>query len=207
MIHYELGPFTVESPDIHEFDFWISAQWNLNPDLILAWKVMQGFCSTINSARKRNRRLAKEILLNTMGSVMYRLLDMKDFDTNSPNEAIRLGLLAFTLHTFLNVQNMKPPQTEFPLRYRRCLQSIEFSAKAASIMLWLLTIGAISVFAPTDDDWLMPLLRDQMTHCQISQWEGLHDHLKRFLWIGVLHDKPGESVFSTAEQPLSCDTE
>jgi hypothetical protein len=73
-------------------------------------------------------------------------------------------------------------------------------------MLWLLIIGAISFFTPTDDHWLMPLMRDQMWHCQISEWEDMHSHLNRFLWISVLHDKPGERLFSTAELPLSCDT-
>lgn len=207
MIDHELGPFMVGSPDILELENWIPVQWRLDADLIRAWIAMKRFCSAINSASERNRRLPKEILLNSMASVMYRLLDMKEFDTNSPNEAIRLGLLAFTSHTFLNFQNMKPPQTYFPQKYRKCLQNIECSANAASMMLWLLTIGAISIFAPTDDHWLMPLLRDQMRHCQAFEWEDLHGHLKRFLWISVLHDKPGETVFSTAELALSCDTE
>jgi hypothetical protein len=129
---------------------------------------------------------------------MYRLLDMKIFDPNSLNEFIRLGLLAFTSHTFLHFQNMKPPLTEFPRKYQDCLRNIKCSAKAASIKLWLFTIGAISVFKPTDDPWLMPLLRDQMRHCCISGWEDFHRQMKRFLWITILHDEPGERVFNTA---------
>lgn len=207
MIHYELGCFTVDTPDLLKPEPWVPVEWNLNADLLRAWTVMKRFCSTINSASKRNRRLPKEILLNTMASVMYRLLGMKDFDTNSANEAIRLGLLAFTSHIFLDFQNMKPPQKVFPMKYRECLQNIECPADAAFTMLWLLTIGAISVFTPTDDHWLMPLLRDHMRYCQISEWEDLRGHLKCLLWIGVLHDKPGERVFRTVGLPLSCDTE
>jgi hypothetical protein len=146
-------------------------------------------------------------LLNTMASVMYRLLDMKDFDPNSPNEAIRLGLLAFTSHTFLHFQNVKPPQTDFPRKYRKCLQNIECSVHAASTVLWLLIIGAISVFTLTDDHWPMPLLRNQMRLCQIYEWEDLHSHLEDFLWINVLHDKPGERVFSIALSSRGCDTD
>lgn len=192
-----MGSFTVESPDIHESEFWTPVQWDLNNDLVRAWTMMGRFCSTINSATKRNRRLPKEILLNTMASVMYRLLDMKDFDPNSLNEAIRLGLLAFTSHTFLQIQNMKPPQTEFPRKYRDCLQNIDYSSKTASMMLWLLSIGAISVFTPTDDPWLVPLLRDQMRHCRISGWNDLQNHLSKFLWIKMLHDGPCQRVFNT----------
>ncbi|KAF7168374.1 hypothetical protein CNMCM5623_001457 [Aspergillus felis] len=112
-IPYELASRTVESPDIPNSESWIP-EWNINADVQRAWTVMREFCSTINSATKRNRRLPKEILLNTMASVMYRLLGMKDFDPNSPDEAIRLGLLAFSSDTFLHFQNMKPPQTSFP---------------------------------------------------------------------------------------------
>lgn len=197
MIPYELASGTVESPNIPDSESCFQ-EWNINADVQRAWTVMREFCSTINSATKRNRRLPKEILLNTMASVMYRLLGMKDFDPNSPDEAIRLGLLAFSSYTFLHFQNMKPPQTSFPQKYRDCLQNIEFSAKVASIILWLLTIGAISVFTPTDNYWLMPLLRDQMRYCQICEWEDMRGNLKRFLWIDMLHDKPGQKVFSTA---------
>ncbi|OOQ84860.1 hypothetical protein PEBR_28578 [Penicillium brasilianum] len=198
MIPYELGSLTVQSPDTQESQYWTPALWDVNDDLIRAWTVMGRFCSTINSATNRSRRLPKEILLNTMGSVMYRLLDMKGFDPTSLNEAIRLGLLAFTSHTFLHFQNMKPPQTKFHQKYQDCLRNIKWSAKAASIILWLLTIGAISVFKPTDDPWLMPLLRDQMRYCGISEWEDFHRHMKRFLWIKILHDESGERVLNTA---------
>ena len=133
-----------------------------------------------------------------MASVMYRLLGMNNFDLNSPDEAIRLGLLAISSHTFLHFQNMKPPKKSFPQKYRDCLQNIELSANVASIISWLLTIGAISVFTPIDNYWLMPLLRDQMRCCQITEWEDMRGHLERFLWIDVLHDKPCQKVFSTA---------
>jgi hypothetical protein len=203
MIPYELGSGTAESPDIPDAESLIP-EWNINADLRHTCTVMREFCSTINSATKRNRRLPKEILLNAMASVMYRLLGMKDFDPNSPNEAIRLGLLAFSSHTFLLYKNMKPPQITFPQKYGECLQTIEFSAIPALTGLWLLTVGAISVFTPTDNSWLMPLLRDQMKRCRISEWEDMRGHLKRFLWIDMLHDKPGQKVFSTA-WALSCE--
>jgi hypothetical protein len=50
---------------------------NIDKNLARAWKVMKRFCSLINLAAESKRKLSEEILLDTMASVMYRLLHMR----------------------------------------------------------------------------------------------------------------------------------
>jgi hypothetical protein len=61
---------------------------------------MERFCWLMNLAAENKQRLPPEALLQIMASIMYRLLDMK-FEIGSPDEAIRLGLLAFSSNIFL----------------------------------------------------------------------------------------------------------
>ncbi|KAJ5587588.1 uncharacterized protein N7459_003353 [Penicillium hispanicum] len=171
---------------------------DLNDDLAQAWTAMKKFCSAINSAAQRNRQLTKETLLNAIGSVMYRLVDMKHLDPTSIDEAVRLGLLAFSSHVFLQCKDVQLPHTYFPRRYRHCLLNLRVQDIPPQILAWLLVIGAISVLSPADDSWLMPWLRVNCDMCGAQGWEELRGRLKGLLWIDILHDRPGQAIFKTA---------
>lgn len=114
-------------------------QLKIDQDLIQAFEHLRRFCLTINTASDTKRQLPKEILLNSMASVMYRLLHMKSFDPTSMNEIIRLGILVFSSHIFLSWQDVKVPYTHLPDTYRECLLKLKLSADfPPQILLWLL---------------------------------------------------------------------
>lgn len=172
----------------------------IDDQLAMTWGVMKRFCSQINLVAETNCRLPGESFLDTMTTVMYRLLHMS-FETGSIDEAVRLGLLALSSHVFLQWKDVRPSYVDFPATYRNCLANLQAVDGFASyhLLLWLLMVGAISIFTTADDDmWLKPWLRVNMNLCEVTSWNKMRDILDSFLWIGLVHDQPGMDMFDSA---------
>lgn len=136
--------------------------------------------------------------METMTSVMYRLLDIK-FETGSIAEALRLGLLAFSSHIFLQWQDIRRPYIQFSAAYKDCLVSLKsLDGVSSHIVLWLLMVGGVSVFGASDDEWLKPWLRANSQLCKVRSWPAMRGVMESFIWIGALHDKPGKDLFESA---------
>jgi hypothetical protein len=179
--------------------YWKPIQLGINTDLAEAWAFLRRFCSTINAAAEHKRPLAKEILLSAMASSMYRLLRMHYFDPTSIDEGVRLGLLVFSSHIFLNWQDITLPHTYLPNTYRTCLLNLKLpNTFPPGILLWLLIVGSLSTFTPADSAWLMPWVRANIELCEARTWSELRAQLKTFPWIDILHDKPGRAIFEAA---------
>lgn len=134
-----------------------------------------------------------------MGTVMYALLRMK-FPTSPINEAIRLGLLAFCSHSFLERRGIRLPNGHLRENYRTCLEDVDTLPRGASqAALWLLMIGKISLYAADADDsaWINSRLAEQISLNKDCSWPRLRLILKSFLWIDILHDKPGKLIFES----------
>lgn len=147
---------------------------------------------------------------------MYTLLQMNFSRTTNPiNEAIRLGLLAFCSHTFLQRRGIRLPNDYLYKNYRTCFEDINTQpprgGKTSSqwISLWFLMIGKISIFTSdtdADDDsvpWIKSSLRENLIDLiglnkNYCSWPQLRLILKsRFLWIDILHDGPGKMIFES----------
>lgn len=195
LMPYDLiPPITETSPGVKTSPQPVAS--SISTDLQQAWAIMIKFCSAINCATRRNRRLDKEILLTNMGSVMYRIVRMKG-GPNSVDEMIRLGLLAFCSHVFLRVLNVPTPHTYLPNLYRDHLLSLASGQIPSLSLVWLLMVGSISLFTPADDHWILPWMRSCLTTLGANNWDELRNQLKRLLWIDTLHDKPGQTIFDS----------
>lgn len=153
----------------------------------------------------KNIKLSDQILLDTMGSVMYTLLRMKFSSTNPINEAVRLGLLAFCSHSFLERRGIHLPNGYLRENYRKtCFDDINtqtLRGNASQLSLWILMIGAISIFDSVTDDsaaWIKFRLRENVClNKDYCSWPQLRLILKSYLWIDILHDAPGERIFES----------
>ena len=168
----------------------------IDDELARAWRVMSDFCSVINFAVDSRQRITVETFLDTMASVMYRLLDMR-FEASSRDEAIRLGLLCFSCSVFLHWRRLGMSYPHLTSAFRGCLARLTtpFSHISPQLVLWLLMAGAVSVFDASDDEWLRPLLLVNIGLYEIYSWSKMQDLLMSFMWIGLVHDKPGKGVF------------
>lgn len=167
----------------------------LDNDLATVWRVMSKFCSLVNLGTQTQRLIYPEIISETMTAVLYRLLHM-GFATDSIDEAVRLGLLAFSHHVFLQWQDIKLPYRYFPTIYQKCilgLQSVD--GVSSQLMLWLLMAGANSFFDISDEAWLRESLREHVDRCHVKTWKEMQDRLKSFMWIALLDDQPGKQNY------------
>ena len=168
----------------------------MDQNLATIWSVMQRFCSVVNIIAETQQRLSGETIHDTMASVMYRLLYFK-FEAGSIDEAIRLSLLGLSYQVFFQWQDMKLPHPHFPSSLKKCLVNLKTNKGfPPTIMLWFILVGAISGLS--DDIWLKHHLREHIRLCRVKSWGEMRDILKSYMWIDLLHDKPGKDVFESA---------
>ncbi|KAF2787715.1 hypothetical protein K505DRAFT_353661 [Melanomma pulvis-pyrius CBS 109.77] len=171
---------------------------DMDDDLARTWKFTSTFCSVINSAADSEQLISMETVLDTMASVMYRLLSVH-FESSSKSEAIRLGLIAFSCSVF----HQKKQQyaitfyPHFTSTFKDCLVNLTFTQNSPELLVWLLMIGDVSTFDASNQGWLKSLLLVNITACRIDSWSKMQDLMKSFMWISLVHDKPGKRLFNS----------
>lgn len=129
---------------------------------------------------------------------MYRLLRMR-FPPGSDNEAVRLGMLAFSHHVFLQWEDIKPPQAQFAAAYRETIQRVDDvggDPGSLQLMLWLAMVGATSLFDASSEVWLRERLQLYAHRCRVGRWREVRRVLRSLLWIDLLDDERGEHIFN-----------
>ncbi|KAE9372500.1 hypothetical protein N431DRAFT_466744 [Stipitochalara longipes BDJ] len=170
---------------------------DLDEEVAKAWQAMASFCSLINLAAEARGRIRWELFLNTMTSVMYRLIYMS-FHVGSANEAIRLGLLALSSHIFLQWKVVTTTYDHLRASYRNCLDCLEVPDCIPShLSSWLLMVGAVSVFNQPDAAWLGPRLRASVASSGIKSWNEMRDVLDSLMWIPLVQEKSGKDFFDS----------
>ena len=141
---------------------------DLNENLAEVWLVMKRFCLLANLGTQTRMLIQPATIYGTMTAVMYRLLRM-GFATGTLDESLRLGLLAFTHHVFLQWQDIRLPCHPLSESYRNYLQVHALGdIISPRISLWLLVIGAISLFSVSNELWLADYLRRQVERCGVK---------------------------------------
>ena len=171
---------------------------DIDDELARAWRTMAEFSLTIKLAVECKHRLAIETFLDTMAAVMYRFLSMTSFEVGSTEEAIRLGLLAFSCSVFLPWKQMGISYDHLASTFKDCLAKMSCSNTPSHLLLWLLMVGAVSVFGDADDEWLKPWLRVVIDLAEVESWVDMQEVLTSLMWIGLVHDVPGKDVFDSA---------
>jgi hypothetical protein len=166
----------------------------LDEDLVTACQIMRRFCLMVNLGAQAPQIINPDIIHETMTSIMYRLLHTS-FAAGSVDKTVQLGLLAFSYHLFIQWQDIKLPYQHFPNTYQDCIQSFGLVDRVSPrLMLWLLMIGAISLFDISNETWLRELLRLFIGRCQVKTWKEMQDILESFMWIPLLDEQLGKKI-------------
>ncbi|KIW39419.1 hypothetical protein, variant [Exophiala oligosperma] len=185
-----------KSPEYRDSQVRDSILHDVHYDIATSWLVLQRFCSLANLAAQSHGLMPTQLHVQTMASVTYRLLDLNQFQAKSQEEMIRLGLLAFTHHIFLQYQHLKLPYSHFQYLLERSLARKELSDIAnPQLTLWILMVAVISIPNLAEDIWLFKSLQTLFQVCNITSWTGLRGFMKSMMWIDVLHDKPGKDIY------------
>jgi hypothetical protein len=183
MIEFEKLPNTI----LNGLDFTLSNQWIL----------MKRFCLLMSLAASTHCKLPEQNLVENMAAIPYPLLH-EQYETGTLAEAIRLGMLAFSSHIFLQWHNIKPPYTYFSTKYRECYDCMTLSAVSPpDFTFWYMIIGYIAVFEMSDNDWLISALRLHIKNESIKSWSQARDILNGFFWIFPLHEHLGKALFDS----------
>ncbi|KAI0100919.1 hypothetical protein GGR51DRAFT_531400 [Nemania sp. FL0031] len=168
----------------------------LDYDLTLAWGILRSFSSRINRAALTRSQIPRDMLIDTIASVMYCLLRM-EFTRGSLNDVTRLGLLAFSSNVFLQWQQSFPMgPTCLPTAFRESLSQFTGAENFPHFMVWVLLIGELTVLSTEDKIWLHPWLRANMEACGIRSWDDVRLILHTSPWIDIVHDNLGNGIFA-----------
>lgn len=179
--------------NIHSKDINLTQSFDAN--LAAAWGVMKRFCLLINLGTQTQRFIRPDLIHQTMTAVMYRLLHMS-FTAGSIDDVLRHGLLAFSYHVFLQWQDVKLPYDYFTTIYKQCILRLKLIDRASpQLMIWLLMIGAISVFDISDEAWMRAELQQHAKECQVKTWKEMQDILKSLMWVLLLDEERGAHVY------------
>jgi hypothetical protein len=149
----------------------------------------------VDLGAQTQRCMPTSFIHETMMAVMYRLLDMKF--ANSPfEEALRLGLLAYCHHIFLQWQDVMSPHHRFPIAYREFILQLEHTEGfTPELVLWLLMVGVLSFFDLAEDATLRDFFRKYANKCKVRTWNKMKNLLKTFAWIELLDEHAGKSIY------------
>lgn len=168
----------------------------LDYELSRAWRILVTFSLQINHAVLTNNQLPRDLLIDTIASVMYRLIHMR-FAPGCLDEVTRLGLLAFGTDVFLQWQQSFPGgATCFPAMLRESLSQFGQADNFPHFMMWVLLIGASTVFSEEDNTWLHPWLKANMEVCRVRSWDDARAILHGMPWVDILHGNHGRSAFA-----------
>ena len=164
--------------------------------LVVIFRDLQSFAGLINAATSSNRRLRDTDFQRFTCSIRYRLLQLQGMLDDTFSECFRLGMLAFLTTTF-PIPGQKIRYPYLTSRFHQCCAAVEAATPhLQDLMLWLLTVGAISVYS-VDEPWLRE--RWQVDVPDLI-WPEARRRLQEIVWIDVIHDKPGRYVFEAMSQ-------
>ncbi|TVY48307.1 hypothetical protein LOCC1_G001955 [Lachnellula occidentalis] len=116
--------------------------------------------------------------------------------TSCLENALHLGLGAFIM-TFLGGIDRKIADAPLLSELARSAAQGEFNdtPESQEVLLWILFIGAASIFKQADDIWLIPKTAHTIHVLGLCTWEDVAEKLARFPWVDALHSKVGQALW------------
>ena len=154
-----------------------------------------------NLAYQTTRKLSPDTYSEMMISILYRLLSLS-FEEDSPQEAIRTGLLTFSSTIFLTRLYMKQP---YPLLFNLFGSALSKLCQPGNfnmprpIMLWLMILyNVVAYEQPSSSEWQSIWFSKAIFLTGISVWPEARRLLKSIMWVDFVHDVPGQKAFEAA---------
>lgn len=119
-----------------------------------------------------------------------------------------LGMLAF-ITTLLPEYGRAPDRSNYPLLCRHlksAIQDFHFTSvldenrESWLLLLWALFIGSFTAIKGDELLELSPLILEASSRLQLHSWPAVQDQLRRFPWIGTLHDRLGLTLWENSRQ-------
>lgn len=169
-----------------------------NEELAKLWNVLRSFSVTMNEAAFKAIMVPDQFLLDTIVSVMYRLLHISTMAT-PPDEAIRLAMISFCTSILIAWRGLR---ISLPWIQRQCQQNIQHLIQSnpqclnAELLLWHLLMYTMT-FSPlqADDKEMIEIsLIRVAAQSGIDCWSGVKAVVTEFLWINIAYDDLAQKI-------------
>ncbi|KAI8628124.1 hypothetical protein F5Y19DRAFT_154085 [Xylariaceae sp. FL1651] len=174
--------------------------------VIYILRSLQDITLRIDNHRTQNKHLDSFTFQAFYKTIWSRLLSLRYLLEDVTSECLRLGLLAYLNITVLRVPAAKPGHRDnaslYPYltdSFRNTCRAIELSApQLGTLVFWLLTIGAMSVFDVDSEDWLVEKWKEaaRMLPGVCLSWEDAVAHLESVVWMRYIHNDMGRELYT-----------
>ncbi|KAH8667036.1 hypothetical protein BX600DRAFT_436407 [Xylariales sp. PMI_506] len=153
---------------------------------------LQSFSKDLNALKENDQKLPQARFQQQVCRLQYRLLHLQGKLESILDECLRLAMLAYLTTTFqIPFNEVRYPHLAKQLR--TCYSAIEVADnRLQHLALWLLTIGAISLYG-LQDPWLRERWRIDIP--QRLNWDEAKETLHTYPWIDSIHGSLAESAF------------
>jgi hypothetical protein len=159
------------------------------------YRDLREFSVIANQLRFGGEKLQPEAFQQFISSVQYRLMQLRGTLDGVVAESFRLGMLAFITTAHIQIPGVRLRYDYLAERLKECCCAIEPStSELQRLLLWLLTMAAISMF-DVGVPWLFSRLTGIVDRLSLS-WKEAQAVLEDILWVKVVHDTPASEIFA-----------
>ncbi|KAK3344259.1 hypothetical protein B0T25DRAFT_463449 [Lasiosphaeria hispida] len=174
---------------------------SLDQRLLNVWLDLQEFSRSANIAFQTGRKIPGSLFQEAVTSALYRLIALQhdQGDTTPVQDTImRLGMLAFSTTTFLQIQGLPADNNkDLSAKARTFLQlpqtvgQQQFGTEAREeflkLKLWFLFVAYITILSRLEDEELIVAnVAETVTSLGLSSWPGVREVLLDHMWIDWL---------------------
>ncbi|KAK0740325.1 hypothetical protein B0T18DRAFT_207136 [Schizothecium vesticola] len=194
--------------------------------LVNIWLDLEELSRSTNLAFQTGRKMRGELFQEALISAQYRLLALgaeKHYNSPLVERMAKMGMLAFSTVTFLQMQGIPMYIEDFATKLRRLLDSLASSSSHSvlcpkttaqenqgprpttprsgdteaflKLKLWLLFMGYISVLDQSKhQEFVASCVSDTMKNLGLSTWPAVRDVLMAHMWVDWTHKAKGKAL-------------
>lgn len=167
---------------------------------------LQSLSTQMNACWKRKEDLNYSTFQSIYDINLRRLVALKDSLADPASECFRLGLLAFLTTIMFRLPSTTSDGASEATHFAYLTNSYRSACRSSASMLprsnvltfWVLIIGAMTVFADEDEEWLadkISTVTKTLSKTRLA-WEDARDHMESILWLRSIHDEMGQRVYT-----------
>jgi len=194
--------------------------------LVNVWLDLQELSRSTNLAFQTGHKIRGELFQEALISAQYRLLALgaeKHYNSPLVERMAKMGMLAFSTVTFLQMKGIPMYMEDFATKLRRLLESLASSSFHSvlypttagqenqgprpttprsgdtevflKLKLWLLFMGHISVLDQSKhQEFVASCVSDTMNDLGLSTWPAVRDVLMAHMWVDWTHKTKGNAL-------------
>ncbi|KAK0704876.1 hypothetical protein B0H67DRAFT_603885 [Lasiosphaeris hirsuta] len=174
---------------------------SLDQRLLNVWLDLQEFSRSANIAFQTGRKIPGALFQEAVTSALYRLIALQyDYSDTTPvrDTIMRLGMLAFSTTTFLQIQGLPADNNKDLsakartfLRLPPTAEQQQFEKEALEeflkLKLWFLFVAYITILSRLgDEDLIVAHVAKIVASLGLNSWRGVREILLDHMWIDWL---------------------